>query len=158
MAEWFTKPWRIVPAQAVLYVFLWIAGIHVIVTPFNEEIGFELAGLHPGTYYWWNALVLISPVMVAAAYALIRHGRGSVRMFGFWLRLGGDLGVLAALTALIATRVHVLGDSGPLGDSPLFGLITLTGLNVFVGMLIVRDIGALVVIERLAGILHESSL
>lgn len=156
ITDWFATPWRVVPAQAVLYTFLWIAGVHVIVTPKNEQIGFREAGLGAATYYWWNALVLLGPVMVGAAYLMICKLHGLYRMAGFWIRLGGDLSVLAALTALVLTRVLVLGDNGPLGDSPLFALITLTGTGVFVTMLVVRDIGALVVLERLATFLHET--
>lgn len=156
IAKWFATPWRVVPAQAVLYTFLWIAAIHVIVTPANEQIGFREAGFGTTMYYWWNALVLLGPTMTGLAYVLIWHTRGHLRVAGFWIRLGGDLAVLASLTALVVTRVMVLSGDTPMGDSPLFALISLTGFAVFTAMLVVRDIGTLIVLERLASFIHRT--
>jgi hypothetical protein len=155
ISKWFATPWRVVPAQAVIYTFLFIAAVHVIVTTSNEQIGFREAGLGAATYYWWNVLILLGPAMTGVAYLLIRHASGHLTVWGLWLRLGGDLSVLATLTALIATWIMVLTDVGPLGDSPLFALIALSGLTVFTGMLVVRDIGALIVLERIANVIHR---
>ncbi len=152
LSAWFGVPWRFVPAQAVLFVFVWIAGVHVIATPNNEQIGFLEAGLSSRVYIAWNILILVSPCLVAISYMLIRYSRGHFRVAGFWVRLGGDFGVMSALSALIWTRIAVLTATPDdrVGDSPLFSLISLSGVTVFTAMLIVRDIGAIVLLERLA--------
>lgn len=154
--QWFAHPWQVVPAQAVLFTFLFIAGVHVVATPNNTSIGFDAAGLSTHTYQWWNLLILTSPIMVAASYLLIRYGRAYGRLTGFWLRLGGDLGMTAALATIIATRIAVLTPDGVPGDSPLFSMITLSGMNMWCLMLVVRDIGAIVTLERLASHIHAA--
>lgn len=156
VSAWFVAPWRLVPAQPVLYLFIWIAGLHVIATPNNTQIGFSEAGLDERVYHWWNALILASPVMVAAAYVLIFHTHGHLRIAGLWVRLGGDVGVVSALAALIWTRILILAP-GPnqIGDS-LFSLIALTGVTVFVAMLVVRDVGAIILLGRLSRRLQHS--
>lgn len=154
--QWFAHPWQAVPAQGALFAFLFIAGVHVIVTPNNTSIGFEAAGLSTATYMWWNILILSSPVMVAASYLLIKYGLGYARLTGFWLRLGGDLGMTAALAVIIATRAAVLSPIG-VGDSPLFSMVTLTGLTMWCAMLVVRDIGAIITLERLANRIHYAT-
>lgn len=154
--QWFAYPWRVVPAQAVLFTFLFIAGVHVVATPNNTSIGFELAGLSTGTYHWWNALILTSPMLVGIAYVLIRFGQGYCRLVGFWLRLGGDLGMVSALTVIITTRVAVLSADG-VGDSPLFAMIALAGVTTWCVMLVARDVGAIVTLEQLASKIHSAT-
>lgn len=151
--EWFDAPWRIVPAEPILFLFLWIGGVHVIATTDNNRIEFVDAGLSEYVYLAWNILILLSPIMVAVAWLLITFKAGRWMVFGFWLRLGGDTGILCALAALIATRIAVI--EAPIGDSPLFGLITLGGFAVFIACLVVRDIGALVLLERLTSRLRR---
>lgn len=156
VSAWFVAPWRVVPAQPVLYLFIWIAGLHVIATPNNTQIGFSEAGLDERVYHWWNALILASPVMVAAAYVLIFHTHGHLRIAGLWVRLGGDVGVVSALAALIWTRILILApEPNQIGDGLLFSLIALTGVTVFVAMLVVRDVGAIILLERLSRRLHS---
>jgi len=152
VADWFDVPWRIIPAEPVLFLFLWIGAIHVLATPNNERLGFDVAGFGRSTYYAWNALMLIGPVMVGAAKLLLRYRRGRYLVWGYWLRLGGDLAVFAALAAYLLTRVIVLGPH--MGDSPLFSMITFTGIEVLVGAFVVRDVGSLVMLERVTSHIH----
>jgi hypothetical protein len=137
-----------------MYLYLLIGGIHVIATPNNAQIGFVEAGFSEELYYAWNVLIIGSPLMVAAAWALSHHRRGGCRVLGFWFRLGGDLGVLAALVALIATRYIVL--RGNIGDSPIFALIMLAGFSALVATWVVRDIGVIILLEKTARQLHRA--
>lgn len=152
VADWFDAPWRIIPAEPVLFLFVWIGAIHVIVTPNNDDIGFSNAGFGSFTYYAWNVLMLIGPTMVGTARMLVHYRRGRWRVWGNWLRLGGDLAVFAGLAAYLIARITVLG--AHMADSPLFSMITFTGIEVLVGAFVVRDIGALVLLERVTGDLH----
>lgn len=151
----FTTPWRVVPASPTLYVFVFVAGVHVIATTGNAELGFDEAGFVPAVYYWWNFLVVVSPFMVCLAYMLIRKAHGHARLWGFWLRLAGDFGTAAAVTAMVTTRLLILSPNTIMSDAQLFSLIILCGVAVFMLELVVRDIGALVVMEKLARQLHE---
>jgi hypothetical protein len=155
ISRWFTTPWRVVPASPILYVFVFVAGVHVIATTGNAELGFDEAGFVPVVYYWWNFLVVVSPFMVCLAYILIRKAHGHARLWGFWLRLAGDFGTAAAVTAMVTTRLLILSPNVIMSDAQLFSLIILCGVAVFMLELVVRDIGALVVMEKLARQLHE---
>lgn len=151
IARWFDTPWRVVPAQPILYLFLWIAAWHVIITTANTRLGFEEIGLGTFTYCAWNVLVLISPPVVTVAWLLIRHGHGTDRVWAFWLRLGGDMAMFAALLAYLTTRLTILGHrNDTIADSPLFSLITISGVEVLVGAFITVDIGALILLDRTA--------
>lgn len=153
VADWFDDPWRVIQTQPVLFLFMWIGVIHVVATPDNEHLGFDEVGFGRITYWAWNVLMLTGPVMVGAARLLIRYRKGRYRVWGGWLRLGGDLAVFAGLAAYLATRMLVLGPH--MADSPLFSLITFTGIEVVVGAFVVRDIGALVLLERVTSHLHR---
>lgn len=152
VADWFDAPWRIIPAQPVLFAFMWIGAIHVLATTTNDRLGFDVAGFGRVTYYAWNFLMLVGPVMVGSAKLLLRYQRGRYLVWGYWLRLGGDAAVFASLAAYLVTRLVVLGIH--MGDSPLFSMITFTGIEVLVGAFIVRDIGSLVMLERVTSRVH----
>jgi len=148
------NPKRVVPANAVLYFFAWIGAVHVVYSGDNPHIDFGGAGLGESAYYWWNTLILLGPLLAGVAYLLIvKAPSGSYKVFGFWLRFGADTAVFAALLAIIITRFIVLYPD--VGDGPLFALISLTGVCVYSAMLIVRDIGTLLLLEHVAGVIHD---
>ena len=148
ITSWVDAPWRMIPAQPILYTYMLMAGIYIIATPSNERIGFEDAGFSDSLYYALNILVIMSPLVTGIAWILIRYRSGTQRVLGFWLRLAGDAGVLAALIAFIITRYIVL--RGAMGDSPMFSLIILSGFASVVFVWLVRDIGKIVLLERTA--------
>lgn len=152
LTAYLDQPWPVIAAQPVLYLFMWIAAIHVAATSGNRSIGLEATGLSADWYLAWNVLALGGPMMVAAAWWLIRHGSGKRRVWGFWLRAGGDVAALAAIGTYIAARLILLHNN--IADSPLFALITLTGVAVLVFLWVVRDTAALILLERMATQLH----
>lgn len=147
-------PKRVVPANAVLYFFVWVAAVHVVYSRDNPHIDFDGAGLGDSAYYWWNALILLGPLLAGGAYLLITRASGSWKVLGFWLRFGADTAVFTALLAIIITRFIVLYPAG-MGDGPLFALISLTGVCTYSAMLMVRDIGTLLLLEHVAGVINS---
>lgn len=156
LRAWLDSSWPLVPSQAVLFLFIWIASIHVAVTQTNARIGFDDIGFAPGVYAAWNVLMLLAPPMVAMSWLLLRFRRGRYRVVGLWLRLGGDIGVFMGLLAFLVTRMALLRDGTPgrclvdIGDSPLFALVVLSGIEGLVGLYVLRDSGSLVLMESWA--------
>lgn len=147
--EWlyrqFSTDWAPLRFQPILFLVCWLGTIHVWATD-NPPIGFAESLGHWG-WPMWLTLSLSAPVMLAAAYAAVYLGSGYVRYMGLWLRLGANLGQLAALSAFLATFISQRGISN---DYRLYFLFLAAGIVVFLVLMIVRDVWQLALTERIA--------
>lgn len=153
--SWFDAAWRVVPTQALMYLFIWLGGVLALQGD-GAPVGFEALGLGISAYHAWHVLCIGSPMLVMASRLIIYFLRGRWRVFGFWLRLGGDLGVLMALIAYLAARVTVLQSS--ISNAALFALTVVAGVLALVVAWVVRDVGAIVALEKLTTRLHKETL
>lgn len=142
--ELFDQAWAVLPAQPLLTFFLFCATLAVIIID-APAIAFER--LVPGWWvFWaWCFLGLVGPVLLLISRHLIVRHRQHKRLFGFWLRTAADIMQSVALTAYLAARVLVPSD-----DSAIYSLILIGGVWLLQMLWVIRDIWALVLIERTA--------
>ena len=150
--RWADTPWPHVPAAAACYLFLFIAAVHVVVSPRPDSMGLGLVGV---PYLGWAVLALASPVASLVAWWMIRHRQGRWRVAGFWVRLGADVGMFAALGSFLLARSLLY--HGYIPDAPLFGIIAMCGILATTVMLIGRDVAALVILARLTTRIHNQA-
>lgn len=127
--------------RPILYAMMWLAGLQVVVLSRRSPAGLADADISVYVYVLWSILTLLGPVLVTAAWAMTRWGSGRARVAAMWLRLGGDISILAGLTVFMLTiRALVAQLDKPLGDASAFAFITLTGVALIVAVWIGRDV------------------
>ena len=131
----FTESWGALPAVPILYGTLLLGAIQVSVFDPIPGGPDDIA-----TEWWaslsWRILSIMSPVLAFIAWWLINRRSGQTRLFGLWLRLAGDLG-------------RWLEDRGEYDDPRIYFTYALTGVLIFVGMLVIRDVWILVQVEEI---------
>jgi len=138
--------WHRVAFQPVLYLFMWAAIVRVIVTQ-AEPIRFD--AISPWLYGVWAAGGIVCAPLAGVAWYLIVKSRwrfGS--LFGCYLRLGADVGMLLTLLAFHLVRVmchqcHNLEEN-------IFSRYMIASLLMFLLSLVVRDLWAIVSITVIA--------
>ena len=147
---------RPIAAEPILVASTWIAAWHVMLSdnsqaccaPWWADIGLS------HTYAtMWAWLMLTTPVYVIVAYALIMHGVGRLKVFGLWLRLGGNVGIMLGVGAFVTARLRYHQFEPP--DAAFFALIMLSGVLAFTCSLVVRDILVLIKLDKLACVLER---
>lgn len=142
--ELFDHAWAVVPSQPVLNFFLFLATLAVIfIAP---PISFEELGIGWWVFVAWCALSLAGPLGVYAARLLILRCRGRRRLFGFWIRLAADVMQWVALSAYLVARIF----AEPFDDGLLYSQIAISGIWMLQLLWVVRDVWALILIERTA--------
>ena len=133
--------WRPVFFQPVLALFMWGAALRLLVEqsappPFEKVVGVWF-------YNVWLALGLICPLLILAAWFLIRRGERGIVM-GMGLRLAGDIGLFTMLMSYHMTVVTII----PISETRLFSRYIVAAVMVFTLELIVRDILAMALVEQ----------
>lgn len=141
-------PWHRVAYQPVLYFFLWGAAVRVWLD--NDEPAIPFNVLASGVDHIWLFLSLFCPPLALLSWFLV-SGRIRWRraaLAGLWTRLSADVGQFAALLAyhVVTLREAVMREAEV---QVYFRYITGAGV-VFVLLLVVRDVWAIVTMERLA--------
>jgi hypothetical protein len=132
----FDELWRLIPAQPVLFPFFFVGGLLSVYQP-PAMLSFTALTL-------WSGLAIISPLLVLMAWWMIMYRSGFTRYSGFYIRLGGDLGqVIVLLTYIIS-----------LCNPPIYAAAVLIAVSAFVGLLVVRDFMAVVLVESVASRLY----
>jgi hypothetical protein len=160
MLEWFIRlghrwfapnAWHRVPFQPILFFFVWGATVRVVWTERNTPIPFEI--LTPYTATAWAVMGLICPPLTLLAWWLVRHCTRSWASFiGMWLRLIGDMG---QFLVLMIYHVVVVYTRPAIDDNEIYFRYLTGACLVFAMLLVVRDIWALVLTERLATLLYR---
>lgn len=146
--ELFDQAWAVVPSQPVLNFFLFAAVLAVIVID-TPPISFERLGIGQGVFHAWCVLGLSGPIGVSISRQLIGRCRGRKRLFGFWLRTAADLMQFLALSAYLVARFFV-----PVDDALIYSQILIGGVWMLQFIWVIRDVWALVLIERTASRLN----
>lgn len=142
-------PWHRVPFQPILYLMLWGAVLRMATTDTDKPIPFD-SFFATNVEEVWVALGLTCPPLALVAWWLItkcRWKRSSLA--GLWVRLGADAGqFMALLTYHIAVAF-----TGPHYDTEgrVYARYVVGAAIMFVGVLVIRDIWALTLTEKLAG-------
>ncbi len=154
------KQWRFVhritsgepvPAEPFLYVTTWLAALFVL--GLSDWAMPDIGLCHPSLVTAWTILMLSSPLQAGIAWGLITYGRGRLRVFGMWQRLGGNVGLFLGLLAFVLARLWRYGFSVP--DAALFGVTMVFGVAAYTSFLVLRDITALLLLERVTTELHD---
>lgn len=144
LEEIFDNAWAIVPSQPILNFFIFLATLVVIFIE-APPISFERLGVGPWVFIAWCALGLGGPLGVLGSRQLILHTRGRKRLFGFWLRFASDTMLAVALIVYLISRLLTPND-----DSTLYSMVIVFGVFLLQLLWVVRDVWALVLIERTA--------
>lgn len=131
----FDELWRLIPAQPILFPFFFVSGLLALAFPPASHL---IATV-------WVALSVTSPVLVLLAWWMITYQHGFMRYWGMWIRTVGDVGQTVALIVAIVLWWSVV-------PPPL--VVILFGIAVFVGVLVVRDLLALWLVEKVASKLY----
>lgn len=145
----FDQTWVIIPSQPILNSFIFFGTLLVILVD-APPIYFEGLMIGHWVFIAWCAMGIASPIGTAIAHHLIYRYQKRTRLFGFWLRAGSDIMTLLALTAYIVARFL-----SPFDDASVYSISILIGVWVIQTLLVVRDLWALVLIERTASRLHK---
>jgi len=145
----FDQTWVIIPSQPILNVFIFLGTLMVILVD-APPISFEALMIGPWVFVAWCAMGTASPVGTAIAHHLIYRHQKKTRLFGFWLRAGSDIMMLLALTAYLVAKFL-----SPFDDASVYSTSILIGVWIIQTLLVVRDLWALVLIERTASRLHK---
>lgn len=136
MTVFFDELWRLIPAQPILFPFFFVSGLLALVFP-------------PASHFvavTWVALSVASPLLVLLSWWMITYQQGFLRYWGMWIRTVGDVGQTVALIVAILLWWNIV-------PPPL--IVILVGITVFVGVLIVRDLLALWLVEQVATRLYR---
>lgn len=141
--------WHRVPFQPILFFFMWLATLHIIFTLDNDPIRFELLTSYAGVS--WIILSLICPVLVLCSWWFIKRSQLPwSTFFGMWLRLVADIG---QFTVLIVYYIVILLGKTTLSDGEIYLRFITVSCLIFCLLLVIRDIWALVLTEKVANLL-----
>ena len=147
--EFFSSPWRVIPFQPILYFFLWGAAVRLWANQ-SAPPNFDEVIAH-GFYGVWLSMGIVGPVLALVSWYLIRKRTGRWRFLGMWARLAADITVSVVILAFHVVNVSTRSPT----ESRIFSRYLLGASLLFVLILIVRDLAALVLTERLAGRIHR---
>ncbi len=139
--RYYDQDWRQVWFQPILFLFVFGAAVRLAVNP-DPTPPFEQFF---GTWFYWLCLTLgvVAPLLCLLAWILIR-GCGRAIVLGQGIRLSGDIGVMTVLLSYHLTEL-------PISDeSHLFSRYVVAAVMVFVLEMIVRDLWAIRLVNKLA--------
>lgn len=154
MKRVFVLPWPVVRFQPILYLFIWSATIRIIIT---EQIPIRFDLISPWIYKAWATLNVLCPLIALLALWLIRKCKWSrSTLVGIWLRLGSDIGMFLALLSFHLAGILSDADPSLVEETTVFRRYIVASCLFFCLLLVVRDILAIVAVERLSiRIRHE---
>lgn len=131
--HYFAHGWPLVVYHPILLAFLWGAAIRTF--SISGDLPIEnVFGTH-AAYHLWLGLGLVGPLFVAPAWLFIYRLKGRYRVFGFGLRLSGDLAVFFFVLAYHITTVL----TNPINESRVVSRYIVAGALVFLLEVLVRD-------------------
>lgn len=141
--------WHRVAFQPLLFLFAWAATARIVMTD-EPPIPFR-AVFHTYVGNAWIGLGLLCPPLALLSWWLIRRcRRPGATLAGMWVRLGADVGQFTVLLIYhIVTAVLDL-QARAQGESRVYARYVVAACLVFSLLLIVRDVWALVVTERIS--------
>lgn len=141
--KYFAKSWRIMAYQPVLYAFIFAASVRLWL---NKTPPPKFDYISRGFYDVWLLLGICSPIVALIAWLCIEKRTGSAVFIGMWVRLAADIGML---TNLLSYHLATIRDGR--SEATIFSRYLMGAIMVFVLSLIVRDIWAIYIMEKLAG-------
>lgn len=147
--SFFNDSWRLIPFQPILYLFILGASIRLWVNQ-GEPPSFETI-IARGTYGIWLFLGVTGPLVSLLSWWMIRHS-GRIRFLGFWARLSSDVMVF---TAVLSYHIVTAITNRPLTESRIFARYLIGAILIFTLALIIRDLAAIVLVERVARRIHR---
>lgn len=144
--KWFPKTWRLSAFAPILYFFSFIGTLRVINGEYRP-IPFENIGTLPSVYYVWCLLGLTGPISALIGYILMNRVGGKRSYIGLWIMLGANV---SQFLWLLSFHVTTALDQSYLSDERVLHRYLIVGILVFQIYLIMRDIAALVVTEKIA--------
>lgn len=145
--EFFSKPWRLMAFQPVLYLFVFGASVRLW-TNNSEPPAFKEA-IADHFYGIWLFLGISSPILALISWIFIQKLRRRWSFVGMWTRLASDINIFTNLLTY-----HLVTLDGRT-EVMIFNRYVLASTFLFVLSLIVRDIWAIIVMERLATHIHS---
>ena len=158
MLAWFLRlgerifsqdPWHRVPFQPILYLMLWGAVLRMVTTDTDTPIPFS-ALYFENVEVLWGWLGLTCPPLALLAWWLITKCRWKkAPLAGLWVRLGADVGQFIALLAY-----HIVVTfTGPhyATEGRVYARYVVGAALMFVALLVIRDLWAIALTERIAG-------
>lgn len=141
------QSWWLLPLQPVVVLAMLAAGITTVWpstdwTSFHHRLGVL-------TVHGWMVLSIVAPLMTLVSYWLILRG-GKTKVFGLWIRLGGDTGIAISLS--VFTLLHQT-DTG--NEEDAYSTVIFCGLLVAALLIIARDITEIILTERIAVGIHQ---
>lgn len=146
--EFFSKSWRLMAFQPVLYFFIFGVSIRLWLNQ-TEPPAFKEV-IASGFYGIWLFLGVASPILALISWIFIQKLRRRWSFIGMWTRLASDISVFTSLLTY-----HLVTLDGRT-EVMIFNRYVLASTMVFVLTLIIRDIWAIVLMERLATQIHSS--
>lgn len=146
------KGWHRVAFKPILFFFLWCAVVRMALSDQQPPIPLDTV-FNGYVEAMWVALGLACPPLALIAWCLIAHCQWHrSTLAGMWLRLGADLGMGASLFIfhIVAVTAELTSDESGVYMRYIMGAVLL-----FMVMLVVRDVWALMMTEKLAGVMER---
>lgn len=138
-----------VPFQPVLYLFLFFGTVRVACSD-HTPIRFEVVG--PWVYSAWIVVGLLCPLLALLSWWLIVRSRWALAaLLGTYLRVPADAGMFFSLLAFhLAGVLNCHAAPGCDLEETIFSRYLMAATIVFVGLLLVRDVWSIALINRMA--------
>lgn len=150
--SWFLPPpnadWHPVRYQPILYTFVWVGALITWIFGASDPPIANPTIIHLA--HVWLVPALLSPMMGLLSMWMITRGSGTTRYWGFWLRLGANLGMGFALADYCIFRFAM-------GNLYLTEMMCLAASTLFVMHLIGFDIQLLRTTEKVARRIHREN-
>ena len=137
-----TDDWQRIAFQPRLYLGLWLGSVAALLgglpAAFLDDRGFV------EVWAWaWSVLSLASAPAALLSLWMVNSANGKWKYRGLWLRIAADIGQFTALVVYAAERI-TFGGLGPYPTAILMAVL------VFVAHLVMRDMGRVHAVEKLA--------
>lgn len=136
--------WPAVRFQPILYFFLFGAALRLWREP-STPPSFDQV-ITPGFYEVWLGIGMGAPILSLVSWWLIHKRSGRTRYVGMWTRASADLLVFVYLLSFHIVTVKTFAPTEP----RIFSRYIVGAATVFVIVLLVRDVWALMITERIA--------
>jgi hypothetical protein len=141
--KYFAKSWRIMAYQPVLYVFIFAASVRLW---HNDSPPPKFDYIARNFYDIWLILGIVSPIVALIAWICVQKRTGRAVFIGMWVRLAADIGIM---TNLLSYHLATISDGR--SEATIFSRYLMGATMFFVLTLIVRDLWAIYIMEKLAG-------
>lgn len=143
--------WHRVPFQPILYLFLWSAAVRIIFVD-GEPIPFQRY-LTPWADIAWNVISLTCPPLALLSWWMLTQCRfARVTLAGLWVRLAADFGQFVGLLTFHVASAFTLTERT---ESHIYARYAVAACMAFTLTLVLRDLWAIAVMDRLARHLDE---